>query len=163
MLVIDQFMLGNEQFWGPIFKTGASLSDQLSRFGGQVEAVDSGTYQVLRDPRRKMMILSQELGEQDPDEIFEKVLLKLDSIHSEKTVFIDTRCVVFCDSSLLKDEQILVEFTRLRKEGKDKEARDFLRSKGAAVRYGFNPHGDELAIAQIDEPAVIALWPDISA
>ena len=107
-----------------------------------------------------MMLLAADVPEQ-AEELFEQVLLKLDTVHPEKTVFVDTRCLVFCDPELLQNQDLLTEYTRLRKEGSDKEARDLLRSKGSAVRYGFNPHGDELAVAKIDGPAVIALWPDV--
>ena len=158
VLIIDQFMLGNEEFWKPIHDS-ENTDSQLKKYGGQIESLPSGTYQVLRDPIRKMMILALEVTE--PEELFENVLEKLEKVEPEKTVFIDTRCVVFCDAELLKDQDLIKEYSDLRKSGKDKPARDLLRSKGAAVRYGFNSHGDELAVAKLEEPNVVALWPDV--
>lgn len=157
LLIIDQFMLANEQFIKPIVGSSEHILSQALKFGGELEELKPGQYFVLRDPARKMILLTQDKNE--PDELFEKALGQLEKINPEKKVFVDTRCLVFCDANIVNNSDLIEKYSSLRKKGKEKPARDLLRQSGAAVRYGFNSHGDELAVANLGD--AIVLWPDV--
>ncbi len=73
-------------------------------------------------------------------------------------VFVETRCLVFIDSSHLRDPELVRQYKELRDRRDDKAARDLLRQYSAAVRYGFNRRGDLLGLFKLDEPNSYGLW-----
>ncbi len=179
LVLIDQFMLANEQFLSRLsFQRDDSneLQDLVEKFGGCILSVNPGTYLVYRNPVETTIVLAHQpalengdlslTGEKGYCSVAEEFdfapILKAKGRNEPLChVFVDTRCLVFLDTNLLFDQPLLHEYKSLRRQGMDKRARDLLRSKGAAVRYGFNRYGDELGVFFIEQGKLIALWPDI--
>ncbi len=162
MLVVDQFMLGNPQFvgkleFGPGFKK--SVEEAALLFGGAVVPAGKGKYQVERDAQESLIHLQPEEKVLEDGDDGREVSREL--FESVGRVFVDTRCVVFVDAGLINDKNLLDEYRKSRLENGEKQARDFLRSKGASVKYGFNRFGDELGIFHNSSTGSIALWPDV--
>jgi hypothetical protein len=162
ILIIDQFMLANSQFTLKLGASGSENTKLVANYGGLILSLGEGEFEVHRDPQLGLMAVVAHNPESE-SEGFE-----LDDLNFEKQetealgkVYVDTRCIVFSDASLLSDKFNLTEFKKLRDCGKEKEARDFLRSLGAAVRYGFNRYGDELAVGKLKDKAAVILWPDV--
>lgn len=154
------------------------LTTAAERYGGCVIELKPGNYDVWRDARLCVMFICS--GETDTrnlsladegapvEEINRPENLDVDEILSERErhqrlgrVFVDTRCLVFIDVTFLNEKQRLKEFAGQRSAGKEKEARDLLRSVGGAVRYGFNREGDELGVFRLEEWRSVGLWPDV--
>lgn len=180
--LIDQFMLGNKQFLVKIGRLRRDLDNPeqveeklrevIETFGGCLVKVETGTHSVYRNPMESLMVVCEGLAEkldaeQEYAEEFEQDIASLISSKQDSTpvgrVFVDTRCVVFCDVSLFGRAALLDEFRRMRASGNEKDARDLLRNNGAAVRYGFNRYGDELGVFRVtnDSQEYVALWPDV--
>lgn len=162
VLCIDQFMLANKQCLNAL-ESGDDLAEVVSRYGGVVFSFPNGEYQVFRDSKLQVVAIAQEATVPCNDEDGLGAVIESfgPSAHSESTVRIDTRCLVISDSSIFSDSKLLTKFGELRRDDKEKEARDLLREHGAAVRYGFNKWGDELALFSRTEPdALAALWPE---
>ena len=172
LVVIDQFMLANEQLYtarSEEEKAGASAKDALlravHRYGGAVLELAPDTYQVLRDAEQSSIALVPTADESAASDVsaFLKGLTTDSGAEKAAThVFIDTRCVVFIDAALLSGSDFVSRYTELRRAGNDKAARDFVREQGGAVRYGFNKYGDELGAFVLDQGRIVALWPDIA-
>ncbi|HQH27860.1 MAG TPA: hypothetical protein PLP17_10735 [Oligoflexia bacterium] len=172
VLIIDQFMLANDQFLSKLkgLDPGAatdSLGVVAEQYGGCVVETAPGAYLVYRDPHQAVIVLQRGDGtagqgnEQVQEFDFAPVLDACARLEPAYHVFVDTRCLVFLDMELLFNKDVIDEYKTLRCRGKDKEARDFLRKSGAAVRYGFNRYGDELGVFQVPAENIIALWPDV--
>ena len=175
VIIIDQFMLGNDQFFTKLKGLCGDLSDVSSRreqiaeavqaFGGCLLEAPCGDYAVLRDPEKAVMLLYPTTiqGEAAPTAptIGGALASKREAVN-QGGVFVDTRCLVFVDASILTDKEFLANYQGLRKAGHDKKARDLIREWGGAVRYGFQKYGDELgAFTMPSLPGVFALWPDV--
>jgi len=174
LLIIDQFMLGNTQFLSLLPPSNGKDSSEwvrenmealkaaAHRYGGALIEVEAGDWSVLRDPGEALFICAR-ADESDPELALtrEEVLESRGNASPGTRVFIDTRCVVFVDASILFNREFLNEYQQLRESRQDKVARDSLRTQGAAVRYGFNREGDELGVFLKQPKACIALWPDI--
>ena len=156
-------MLANEQFLSALSAAqGGERQSIAQRFGGCLVDLPSGTYGVFRDSQLQLIAIKvadgAEVGDGEDAE-------GLDSVFDEfgpdatplSSVLVDTRCLVLADASILSNAEALEEYRTLRRSDDFKGARDFLRGKGAAVRYGFNRYGDELGVYQRDD--LVALWP----
>jgi len=172
--VIDQFMLANPQLHTAreeLASGGQSdveaLQQALSRYGGSSLALAPGTYQVLRDTEDTFLALvPADESDTSPEEVIEaakeSVRAVRDSAKAEAHVFVDTRCLAFLDAKLLEDQELIKQFAELRSSGNDKGARDLVRKRGGAVRYGFNKYGDELGAFRVQDVEMLALWPDVA-
>jgi hypothetical protein len=69
--------------------------------------------------------------------------------------------LVAFDLDLLRANKTIESYIVLKREAKDKEARDLLRESGAAVRYGFAGGSDELGVFMLSD-GVIGMWPDLT-
>lgn len=182
VIVIDQFMLANPQFWqqlaagrGDESEGGGARSDAgtdaieraAKMYGGAAIRLNPGLWGVYRDPLESLMLVAPlEEGVEPPQswqDRFDRdsVIGVRGNCVARGRVFIDTRCVVFVDADLLRDRELLEEYRRRREDGDDKGARDMIRERGAAVRYGFNRDGDELGLFKLAEIDCFALWPDV--
>ena len=157
-VVIDQFMLANDQFHQAL-KDG-ELKDVVKCFGGCLVDFGPGEFVVARDPYR-MIILTYLESDKSAESDIEEVEQNKETFSCLGRVFIDTRCVVLIDAEKLLDQSLIGKFKELRKLQKEKEARDFLRKNGAAVRYGFSKFGDELGVFVSNSKSALALWPDV--
>lgn len=183
LLVIDQFMLSNDQFLNrlPSPPSGApsgadtvswvraqdrELKSAAHAYGGCVVEVGSPAWEVFREPQQQLFVLAPANEESPPAEGepgYDAELLAecRGNAAAVARVFVDTRCVVFVDAALLANRRVLDEYQQLRRSGNDKAARDLLRQQGGAVRYGFNREGDELGVFPLDGGRHFALWPDV--
>jgi hypothetical protein len=178
VLVIDQFMLANDQFLtqlgeiDPERQSGNELQLLAQKYGGCVLSMPQGVYRVYRDPMENIIVLcpggeappdsgSTNASEKDAVFDFSPLINAKGNLAPIHHVYVDTRCLVFLDASLLFDQELVDQYRGFRNQGKDKEARDLLRSHGGAVRYGFNRYGDELGVFSLPEDNIIALWPDV--
>lgn len=166
IIVIDQFMLANEQFFSALSDTGADGQQEVvQRYGGCLVNLSSGTYGVQRDSQLQVIAIRLADGKSAPKGGNSEDLEGLDEVFDEfgpdctplSSVLVDTRCLVFADTDILKNDALLGEYRTLRQGDDFKSARDLLRGNGAAVRYGFNRYGDELGVYQRD--GLLALWP----
>ena len=158
--MIDQFMLGNRQFVDSISAPEADLGACVRKYGGQLVELPEGSYEVMRDPIAKIMVVAP------PQSISGEALQQyvdgsINDFESHGMVFVDTRCLVVIDADALRNQELLDEYSSLRKAGDMKGGRDYLRSQGAAVRYGFNQSGDELGVFKHSSSEVVGLWPDL--
>ncbi len=162
LLVIDQYMLGNPQFLEGLEKTGNDAST-VQDYGGLTLEMIPGTWRVYRFARERAFLLCPESVPEN-DVLSSADSLVAGNVSQEEVgrVFIETRCVVFLDAELVFSGKITGEFVRLRRLGKDKEARDFLRQNGAAVRYGFDQDFDELRVGVLPPSGYIALTPSVA-
>lgn len=156
-------MLANPQLIAAI-ESGAEVAEVVSRYGGAVFEFPNGEYCVFRDPQLQLVAIGTERCPEctDEDEGLGRVIEVFGpSAQSNSKVRIDTRCLAISDAGILKNKTLLEEFAKLRREDKEKQARDLLRSNGAAVRYGFNKLGDELTLFARSKPSPIAaMWPE---
>ncbi|RMG41447.1 MAG: hypothetical protein D6719_08495 [Candidatus Dadabacteria bacterium] len=159
LVLIDQFMLANPQFYDRMVKLldeEPEKKDELVKdYGGTVVSLTPGTYRIARDPFAFTIVVHPD-GESP----------EVESISEQATepcgrVFIDTRCVAMIDRELLDDHTLFEKYQQLWFNGQDKACRDLLRDNGGAVRYGFQRYGDELGIFKVADENVIALWPDV--
>lgn len=173
-LIIDQFMLANNQFLGKISQLqGIEQEDQLRyatrMFGGCIIRLEKGTYYVYRDPQQNLIVLTpaEGAGEESEEEQgsfdFGPVINAKGNLVPQYHVFVDTRCLVFIDAAKLFDQELIETYRQYRLSNSDKQGRDLLREHGAAVRYGFNRYGDELGVFELPEENIVALWPDVSS
>jgi hypothetical protein len=158
LVMIDQFMLANQQFISAIQEVideDPSKKDEIvKRFGGNVTVLEPGTYRIARDPFKFTIVIHPE------DTEFDEESLDKESSSLEGKVYVDTRCLAMIDRELLDDSELLVKYQELWFTGQDKACRDLLRDNGGAVRYGFNRHGDELGVHKVDD--CVCLWPDVT-
>ena len=172
LVIIDQFMLANDQLVSKLAlceQTADELRELVEKFGGCMLSLDKGLYEVYRDPVDTIIILARSKSEAGGVENaaasaamdWSAITRSRTKMEAQHHVFIDTRCAVFLDASLLFNESVLQEYKALRLQGREKSARDLLRTNGAAVRYGFNRYGDELGVFIIEPGSQLALWPDI--
>ncbi len=176
LLIIDQFMVGNPQFYEAARKASGAgdrtlLQSVVADFGGTLLPAAAGEYRVLRNPLQSLMLvlplgapeLSQENQDVEPiteDEIAAATIAKYRSTAKLcGKVLVDTRCLVLCPFSLILSETP-EHFRELRLRRAEKSGRDLLRGNGAAVRYGFSNRGDELGLYQLSE-RLYGLWPDV--
>lgn len=179
ILIIDQFMLGNDQFLTKLGKPSDfdKNKEAAEMYGGFVLEVPPGEFFVFRDPLKSMMLVCAEsdvsgivsknddgrfdIEEELLDEKFDQVLGSLGNSSPDARIFVDARCLVFVDAQILHNETLMSEYKTIRKRGDEKKARDFLRRNSAAIRYGFNKYGDELGLFKLSKGATIALTPDV--
>lgn len=155
LVLIDQFMLANQQFTEKL----SSLVDAdpaekdalIEQFGGKVVELPPGLYRIDRDPY-KMLIVVHPDGESPKLKDFE-------SSEDSPSVFIDTRCVAMIDRELLDDYSLIEKYQSLWLSQQNKACRDLLRDNGGAVRYGFSRESDELEIATASEEHALVLRP----
>jgi hypothetical protein len=158
MVLIDQFMLANpqviEQLKQLIDEAPESKDRLIESFGGLVLSVSPGTYKIDRDPFLSRIVVMQQNGELQLDQVAEEEL------EEAGTVFIDTRCIAMLDRELLDDITLLEKYQQLWVGGQDKACRDLLRDNGGAVRYGFERSGDSLAVRMLKGEDLLYLKPD---
>lgn len=166
LLLIDQFMLANQQFIGEL-KFGDKFSDYLKKvavnWGGTLVSLPPGSYGVERDPVDSVILIkvSGDANQDSGVDVDGKSDLCREDYNVCGRVFVDTRCLVLIDAEAIEKEEQLVEYQEKRSQEGEKAARDYLRSLGAAVRYGFNRFGDELGVFLNKDKSSVALWPDI--
>ena len=180
VVLLDQFMLGNRQFVSELPNTDLSnndaenvldstrvggLQEVVHKYGGVVFNLPVGTYDVFREPQQMVIAFCPS---EKASEIEEPLATILQEISNNKgqlkavgRVFVDTRCLVIADPVNMLNQELLQNYRGLRVNGREKEARDLLRSKGAAVRYGFHKYGDEFGVFKISALDSYALWPDV--
>lgn len=161
-IVIDQYMLGNKQFLDKIdLIQGESEQDMkelsacIADFGGHFGDLENGDFKVFRDPYEKLMLL---LPFENDSEI-DRFLTSDEEYDMLAEIAVDTRCLVFADVAILKNKNLLSEYSKLRASGEEKAARDLLRENGASVRYGFSARTETLGLFNVKEKSVLALWP----
>lgn len=161
LLVIDQYMLGNPQFLEGLERSGGSPA-HVQDYGGLALEMIPGTWKVYRFARERVFLVCPESVSED------EVLQAVDRLSAQGAdegavgrVFIETRCVVFLDAELLRGAAITGEFSQLRRAGQEKEARDYLRQNGAAVRYGFDQECDDLKVVVMEPTGYLALVPSV--
>ncbi len=169
LLLIDQFMLANQQFVSALESKSdflENLRNASISWGGALVKLPPGKYGVERDPVDSVILVrSQSEGGDDSGvetggAVDKPELCRADYNVSGR-VFVDTRCLVLIDAQALESKEQLSEYRQKRSEEGEKAARDYLRSLGAAVRYGFNRFGDELGVFLRNDSSAVALWPDI--
>ena len=156
VVAIDQYMLGNEQFLKRLSTT--DLRQAVNDFDGCVLAVPNGVYRVFRDPVRAIVVFYQN-EDSDCEALAEQILSRRGNLTEMGSLAVDTRCFVCVDLELLSKRDVLSHYQQLRREGKEKAARDFLRQQGAAVRYGFQRYGERLAAFMVSDLQAFALLP----
>lgn len=176
ILIIDQFMLSNRQLLIQLEPLRASLQASytkeleqqlrqvVERFGGCLVNMPIGDWAVYRDPFELIMLAvpADSKPQAMENERFESLLADRGNIKPVGRVFVDTRCAVFADVSILANKELLEDYRRVRrKPSGEKHGRDLLREAGAAVRYGFHRYGDELGVFQLNDGKGFALWPDV--
>jgi hypothetical protein len=146
-------MLANPRFIASLSKiideAPEVKNEVVSQYGGQVIALDSGTYRIHRNPYKSSIIIHPE-GVRGED-------CEGDLSGSKETglVLIDTRCLAMIDRELLDDSALLERYQQLWFSGQDKACRDLLRDNGGAVRYGFSRFSDDLKVSIAPETNVI--------
>lgn len=160
VFVLDQFLLGSSLFSEALtqLEDSSELSALIERFGGAVVDVESGTFDVHRNVDRRCVWLAPKgMDNEVPD--FIEVAREV-STGSEPGVEVHSRCIVIGDLSLLSDEAQMKSFCELRARGREKDARDFLRAAGAAVRYGFDRFGEKLGVVSQKDDFPFGLYGD---
>lgn len=175
LLAIDQFMLGNDQFVQGLAKvteippasetvatSEGNPQSHVENFGGAIIPMKDGVWKVYRFAREKAFILCPLDVPEDAlpallDEAMQGFAVRGKSEVGKNPIYVETRCIVFLDWKLARDEETMEHFRSLRKAGRDKEARDFLREKGAAVRYGFSQESDQLRAFHLQPEGAIVL------
>ena len=144
-------------------------------YGGCVLQVEPVQSEVVRDPVRLAMLVCTEGTTDEFDgangnvdesastggDVFDVYLPRIAEFEVVGRVFVDTRCVAFIDAALLLEPAVTNRFAALRRGGDDKAARDFIRDRGGAVRYGFQRYGDELAVRHLRRENCVLLTPDV--
>lgn len=166
LLLLDQFMLANKQFLNALNSlTGGKdkHSELCNDWGGAVVELDNGEYLVDRFPTEPLILLRKKEALPDEPDSGGSLIpdFSKDNFSSSGRVFVDTRCLIVADASILEKTEVLKEYGEQREHEGEKAARDYLRSQGAAVRYGFNRYGDELGVFSSKEKDSLALWPDV--
>lgn len=181
VVCIDQFMLGNSQFLSLVGSPDDrdSLNEALERYNSCAVDLKPGTYVVHRDPVAKLVLIAPETFSVASDQLPETeesfpsddVSIQRESLNrcvEERKkkwnlvsgIYIDNRCMVLIDADLIYNSDLMKQYRDLRSKQDAKAARDLLRQNGAAVRYGFNSTGDELAVSVVPDENLVALWPD---
>ncbi|MFN8391082.1 MAG: hypothetical protein U0136_12400 [Bdellovibrionota bacterium] len=173
VMVIDHFMLANQQFLSALPQQDQGTPEEwvragakeirlaVERYGGALLQVEAGDWGVNRDPQATAFTLGRFGGDPSGETERSAMLEARGNATPIGRVFIDTRCVVFVDAGILANRPLLDDYRRMRQEGEDKAARDLIRENGAAVRYGFNRDGDELGVFRLPDDLGYALWPDV--
>jgi hypothetical protein len=126
----------------------------VAEFGGVNADLPRGTYSVLRNPYERQMLVSP-LGSSGED-----FMLHPEEYQQLGTVFVDTRCLLILDESLLAESALLDTYRELWIDGTEgqKKARDLIRSRGGAVRYAFSRGSDEVAVGLDSTGERLGLW-----
>jgi hypothetical protein len=150
VVVIDHFMPACPSFRKAITERG--LTCAVVEFGGIQAPLVNGSYSVLRNPYSKQMLVCP-LGSAGED-----FTLSTDKYEPLGSVYVDTRCLIILDTQILGDPALLDQYRELWIDGSEgqKRARDLIRSKGGAVRYGFSRGSDVITAASDSER--LALW-----
>jgi len=149
-VVIDHYMPACPSFRRTLEESG--MEKALSEFGGVSASLPNGTYSVLRNPYEKQMLVTP-VGSN-----LEDFKLAPEKFQSLGKVFVDTRCLLILDESVLSDKNMLDSYREFWIDGTEgqKKARDLIRTKGGAVRYGFSRGSDEINVGVDAER--LALW-----
>lgn len=160
VLVIDQFMLANQQFITPLSNTAddsSAVEALVAKFGGLVIGLSEGVYAVYRHAQERFMVVypCDSTGDgADPVSPF-RARKELPTGNSLGAITIDTRAVVLVDLAKIQDGRVRGEYLRLWQGAQRKEARDFLRTQGAAVRYGFSHYSDVVQVSRGSERTLV--------
>ena len=149
VVAADQYMPANRQF----IERLRTNPEGVSEFGACLFSLPVGEYSVLRDPREGFIALiprDEESGIPDSED------LQARADDRAGKVLIDTRCVVLADVDLLLDEGLISTYRHHWQSEDYKGARDLVRERGAAVRYGFDSSRDKLDLFAGD--GIAALW-----
>ena len=161
VVIIDQFMLANQQFLKSLpvdFNDYDAIKSATLKFGGIYFETNNGEYEVVRDIYQKAIVAAMFDENLNPVFTIDDITVKGDELFSLGHVFIDTKCLVMCDRDILFNKELLSEYSELRASGQDKQARDLIRKHGCAVRYGFSQDSDRLNVNISREKNVIALF-----
>ncbi|MCC6955066.1 MAG: hypothetical protein IT290_13190 [Deltaproteobacteria bacterium] len=178
LVLLDQFFLVNQ---GVTQEDGAAPSEMttdsyLKSASGVLLPLATGTYSIYRDPVRRIVLVypegrSIDLRPIPPNAVegvpeapladgqtrisIERVLSEVNTREAVGTVVIETRAVALIDESFLANAEQRTKYTNLFRSGDRKEARDYLRSIGGAVRYGFNQGSDNLNVYTFGDSTVL--------
>jgi hypothetical protein len=154
LVLIDQFMLANEQFTEQLSKLidddPAKKDVLVEDFGGRVVEIPRGLYRIDRNPYNLTIIIHPDGS--DPSKVRSASL-------NSGSVFIDTRCLAMIDRELLDDPGLIEKYQGLWNSDQTKACRDLLRDNGGAVRYGFSKESDELSILLSEDKLALVLSP----
>jgi hypothetical protein len=151
VLAIDHCQLANRALLDQLKET-SNKESVLKRYGAATFDLPLGGYGIYRDADNAAMVIypvSEKVsGEDDQGEPNGISVTSLVSGSSRELarVILDTRAVVYIDASILEDSETLNTYVSEWQNGEQKRARDFLRERGGAVRYGFRRNVDELKI-----------------
>ncbi len=156
--LIDQYMVACPSLRKRLSE-GTSAEAVVQEFGGVVVPLEKGTYSVLRNPYEQKMIVCP-LGS-----ISEGFVLDTNKFTFSGAVAVETRCMVIFDVALLSDQQLVGSYRSKWEQGTQgqKEARDLLREKGAAVRYGFSRQFEEISVGVDETGERLGLWTGVQA
>lgn len=170
IVVIDQFMLANRQFLHKLERVRPSQSEQdevLRSYGGVSLTLSKGTYPVVRDSQSKTILISMAFADKNFNEVSSQIseycslIRERSDLGEGESISVDTGCVVLMDRELLLHESLLIEYRALWETAdfnlfieRQKKARDMLREKGAAVRYGFGRHSHELRAYKVADAEI---------
>lgn len=158
VVALDQYMLANQQFAGLLAEE--SVDTAVARYGGCIFKLSPQEYSVYRNARTTALVLYPRKRDRQAFIEIEDILETRDSRDKFGHVFVDTRCIAFFDADLLDDKDLLGSLQNEWRANRTKEARDVLRERGAAVRYGFDQQSDRLAVYSTPLTDVVALWPE---
>lgn len=152
IVAIDHYMPACPAFRKVLEQQGIEAA--VKDFGGVTCALENGSYSVLRNPYEKQMVVCP-LGSID-----EGFRVEPQDYDLQGKLLVDTRCMLLLDAALLKDSELLSSFRALWIEGSEgqKKARDLIRSRGGAVRYGFSRGSDEIFVGRDPSGERIGMW-----
>ena len=162
IVAIDHFMLGSEAFSSAVSDRKASDAESLFKgFGGCLLKLPKGKYKSYRDAKQQLVILFMENGNIDDTTVYdlaEELVENKEHYKQDDQICVDTRCFVLADMDIIRRRSTLEDYKNLRKEKKEKSSRDFLRERGAIVRYGFGKYGETMGVYKVDD-STVAFWP----
>ena len=182
VLLVDQFFLVNQAVTPEAEGSSQATSpaDFLKRTSGLLISLTPGTYSIYRDPVRRIILVYPEgrsidlrplppgASEREAEDhsgsaegqtriSLERVLLDAQSRDPRGTVLVETRALALIDQAFLDDAVQRGRYTELFRSGDRKEARDYLRSIGGAVRYGFDRGADTMSVYALFDGNVLLL------
>lgn len=150
VVVIDHYMPACPPFRDALKARGVKAA--VAEYGGVVCPLPAGSYNVLRNPFNQQMLVAP-LGSSGDD-----FTIAPGQYPELGKVFVDTRCLLVLDLAQLSSEELLENYRELWIDGTEgqKKARDLIRVKGGAVRYGFSRGSEELSLGTDGER--LAIW-----
>jgi len=152
VVIADQFIFANPLLRG---LSPADLVGKLREFGAVTVSLPQGSYAILRNPYEQKILVAPQ-----SEELQDDFILNPDEMTLKGKVHVDTRCLIIFDAALLQDSEFLARFRELWASGGNgqKEARDLIREKGGAVRYGFSRQFEDLSVGLDTAGTRMGIW-----